>query len=147
MQGLGEGQHADDEDQGWPVNGAVGAVQVNAAKSAHQQAADQCGEHVGHQAADHQGHHHRQAEQGVRCLARRRCHLVDFCRQAEHEEIAALLLQAVNSLPATGDQQGVAGLEAFIDQHALQRLAVAAQPDHVELVARAEAQLLDGFAG
>ncbi len=146
LQRQGERQHADDQHQALPVNRLVGAVHVDAAEQAHDQAANQRRQHVGHQAADHQCHHHRQPEQRERCLVGRGRHIVHLGRQAQHEEVAAHALQTVNVLPAAGHQQRIGWLELFIHQQPLQGLAIAAQTDHVELVPAAKTQLLDCLA-
>ena len=52
----------------------------------------------------------------------------------------------MNVAPGSGHQQGIGGLEFLVHQHALQRLALAAQADHVEFVLRTKAQFLDGLA-
>ncbi len=128
------------------MDGAVGAVHVDATEQAHQQAADQCRDHVGHHPADHQRHHHGQAEQGVRRLAQGRRHLVDLRRQAEHQEIAVASLQLADRLPGADHQQGIAQAQLLF-QHAVgERFVVATQADHVEPVLRTEAQFQDALA-
>ena len=82
LQREGERQHADDQHQALPVDRLVGAVHVDAAEQAHDQTADQRRQHVGHQAADHQCDHQRQAEQGEWRLVGRRRHVVHLRRQA-----------------------------------------------------------------
>ncbi len=110
LQREGERQHADDQHQALPVDRLVGAVHVDAAEQAHDQTADQRRQHVGHQAADHQCDHQRQAEQGEWRLVGRGRHVVHLRRQAQHQEVAAQTLQAVDVLPAAGNQQGVGRL-------------------------------------
>ncbi|MDT4831317.1 hypothetical protein FQZ97_648260 [compost metagenome] len=128
------------------MDGAVGAVHVDAAEQAHQQAGDQRGQHVGDDAADHQHHHRRQAEQGEGRLAGGRRHLVDLRRQAQHQEVATLALQLADRLPGADHQQGIAELELFLDQLGFQGLAVAPQADHVEVVLAAEGQVGEALA-
>jgi hypothetical protein len=40
LQGQRERQYADDQDQAFPVDAAIGAVEIDAAEKPHQQAAD-----------------------------------------------------------------------------------------------------------
>ncbi|MNQ84959.1 hypothetical protein D3C85_1001050 [compost metagenome] len=146
LQGQGEGQHADNQHQALPVDGPVGAVHVDAAPGAHQQAADQRGNHVGYHAADHQADHHRQADQRVGRAIARWGDIVDFCRQAQYQEVPWLGLQLANGFPGADHQQGVAELEFFFHQLLFDGVLVAAQADHVEAPAAAEGQLQQGLA-
>ena len=54
FEGERERQHADDEDDCFPVDAAVCAVEVYAACCAHDEAADECGLHVWDDAGDHE---------------------------------------------------------------------------------------------
>ena len=128
------------------MNGAIGAVHVDAAPRAHQQAADQRGEHVGHQATDHQPDHHRQAQQGIRRPGACGCHLVDLGRQAQHQEVAGLGLQLAHRFPRADYQQGVAQAQLFFNQLFLDGQLVAPQPHHVEVVAGTERKFEDALA-
>ncbi|MCY1244451.1 hypothetical protein D9M72_575250 [compost metagenome] len=72
--------------------------------------------------------------------------LVHLGGQAEHQEVAAARLQVADRLPGADHQQGVAQLQLLFQQAALQRLAVAPQADHVEVVLAAELQLAHALA-
>ncbi|MPN26410.1 hypothetical protein SDC9_173834 [bioreactor metagenome] len=55
-------------------------------------------------------------------------------------------MQQADGFPGTGNQQRIAHLQLFVQQIVSQRLAVTAQPHHIDAPLRAHAQLEDGLA-
>ena len=125
------------------MDGAVGTVHVDATEGAHQQAADQCGDHVRDNTADHQPDGDDQTEQRERGAPRRRCRFIDFGGQRENEEVFRLPVQQADRLPGASDEQGVAHAQLFLQYFAGDGAPVAPQSHDVDTALRTHPQIED----
>lgn len=128
------------------MDGLVGALHVDAAELAHQQAGDERRYDVGHGIRHHQHYHDREGNQGVDGLAASRRHLVHLGGQAEQQEVPVVGLQLANEAPVAHHQQAVPHQQRLIHQLAGERLTVAADPDHAQAVAGTKRHLADALA-
>ena len=124
----------------------IGALHIDTAELAHQQTGDQRRDRVGDFVGQHHRHHQRQAKQRVRRLRDGRRHFVHLGRQVEHDKVVGFGLQLTDRLPVADHQQDVAQLQRLVHQLAAQRLAVAADAHHVQIVAAAERRFAQAFA-